>query len=195
MNSSKLSSSAITYTRITIASSALTLVLSLLYALLSSLEHRSSIRPPFLISIYLALSVLFDAARARTIWMLPNADSSAIPAVFTTSLALRAVMLLLESAEKRSILLDEYSNVSEEGVSGPYNLGVFYWLSSLFFAGYRKVLKHEDLYPLDEELRSELLAKKISDAWKKGPRRNYLPALYLPCILHYFTNRNPQSHG
>ncbi|EHK18104.1 uncharacterized protein TRIVIDRAFT_67316 [Trichoderma virens Gv29-8] len=79
---------------------------------------------------------------------------------------------------KPSILLDEYSNVSEESVSGRYNLGVFYWLSSLFFAGYRKVLKHEDLYPLDNELRSELLAKKKSDAWEKVPGKRRPGALF-----------------
>ncbi|RFU80509.1 abc transporter [Trichoderma arundinaceum] len=110
--------------------------------------------------------------------MLPNADSSAIPAVFTTSLALRAVMLLLESTEKRAILLEEYKNVSEEGASGPYSLGVFYWLSSLFFAGYRKVLMHEDLYPLDDELRSELLAKRMLEAWGKVPDKSKPGALF-----------------
>ncbi|KAM0457365.1 hypothetical protein ACHAO4_003163 [Trichoderma viride] len=168
VNSSKPPSSAITYTRATIASSALNLVLSLLYALLSHLEHRSSFRPSFLISIYLALSILFDAARSRTLWMLENAGGSSIPAVFTANLALRAVMLLFESTEKRSVLADEYKNVSEEGASGPYNLGVFYWLSSLFFTGYKKILAHEDLYQLDDTLRSEPLAKKMSEAWGKG---------------------------
>jgi ATP-binding cassette subfamily C (CFTR/MRP) protein 1 len=168
VNSSKAPSSAITYTRATIASSALDLVLSLLYALLSHLEHRSSFRPSFLISIYLALSILFDTARSRTLWMLENAGESSIPAVFTANLALRAVMLLFESTEKRSILTDEYKNVSEEGASGPYNLGVFYWLSSLFFTGYKKILEHEDLYQLDDKLRTEPLAKKMSEAWAEG---------------------------
>lgn len=121
-----------------------------------------------MLSIYLGLTVLFDAARARTIWMLENADDSPIPGVFTASLALRVVMLLLESTEKRSILLEAYQDYSEEGVSGPYNLGVFYWLTSLFTTGYRKVLDREDLYQLDEELRSVRLAKIMSEAWEKG---------------------------
>ncbi|EHK50430.1 multidrug resistance-like protein [Trichoderma atroviride IMI 206040] len=167
VNSSKSPSSAITYTRATIASSSLNLVLSLLYALLSHLEHRSSFRPSFLISVYLALSILFDAARSRTLWMLENAGGSSIPAVFIANLALRAVMLLFESTEKRSVLTDEYKNVSEEGASGPYNLGVFYWLCSLFFTGYKKILAHEDLYQLDDTLRSEPLANKMSEAWGK----------------------------
>ncbi|KAK6449569.1 hypothetical protein FP744_10005819 [Trichoderma asperellum] len=166
VNSTKAASSAITSTRATVASSVLNLILSLLYVLLSNLEHRSSFRPSFIISIYLALSILFDTARSRTLWMLPNAGSSSIPAVFTASLALRALMLLFESTEKRSILTDEYKNVSEEGASGPYNLGVFYWLSSLFFTGYKKILAHEDLYQLDDTLLSEPLAEKMSKAWE-----------------------------
>ncbi|KAK1241278.1 hypothetical protein MKX08_001252 [Trichoderma sp. CBMAI-0020] len=167
VSSSKSPSSAITYTRATIASSALNFVLSLLYVPLSHLEHRSSFRPSFLISVYLALSILFDAARSRTLWMLENAGGSSIPAVFTANLALRAVMLLFESTEKRSVLTDEYKNVSKEGASGPYNLGVFYWLCSLFFTGYKKILAHDDLYQLDDTLRSEPLAKKMSEAWGK----------------------------
>ncbi|KND86897.1 Canalicular multispecific organic anion transporter 2 [Tolypocladium ophioglossoides CBS 100239] len=160
--------SAITHTRATIPSAVLTFVLSLVYVLLSVLEHRSSIRPSSLISIYLGLSILFDTARARTMWLLDNANVSAIPAVFTASLALKAVMLLLESTEKRSILRDEYCDAAPESVSGPYNLGVFYWLSTLFFTGYRKVLEPEDLFPLDDELQSEALAKTMFDAWDKG---------------------------
>lgn len=168
INSKASTDTSITSTRATIPSAFLTFVLSLVYALLSALEHRSSIRPSSLISIYLGVSILFDTARARTIWLLDNANISAIPAVFTASLALKAVMLLLESTEKRSILLDEYRDAAPESVSGPYNLGAFYWLSTLFFTGYRKVLEREDLYPLDDELQSETLAKSMFGAWDKG---------------------------
>ncbi|KAL7783853.1 hypothetical protein V8C37DRAFT_26647 [Trichoderma ceciliae] len=177
VNSSRSPSSAITRAHTTIASFALTLALSLLYGLLSGLEHRSSIRPPFLISSSLALSILFDMARARPTWMLPNAGSGAILALFTTSLALKAVILIRVNRDMIH-LTRGIQKCSVEGASGLYNLGVFYWLSSLFFAGYRKILMHEDLYPLDGELRSELLAKKTSEAWGKVPNKSKPGALF-----------------
>ena len=172
----------IPHTRASIPSAVLGFILSLVYVTLSALEHRSTIRPSPLISIYLGLSILFDTARARTMWLQDNASTSPIPALFTTILALKAMMLILESTEKRSILLDGHRDVAPESVSGPYNLGVFYWLSTLFFTGYRKVLDRNDLYPLDEELRSKKLAMTMVDAWDKGSLESKQPAYY-PCAV------------
>ncbi|UNI16453.1 hypothetical protein JDV02_002885 [Purpureocillium takamizusanense] len=171
--------STITQTRASIPCAVLTFVLSIVYTILSSIEHRLSLRPSSVLSLYLGLSVLFDIARTRTLFMLDNASDSAIPPVFASSLALRVVMLLLESTEKRSLLLAKYNDAAPESVGGPYNLGVFYWLSTLFFTGYRKILEIGDLYPLDDELRSMGLAQKMSDAWGKVPDKTIPNVLFV----------------
>ncbi|KAI8221422.1 ABC transporter atnG [Colletotrichum sp. SAR 10_99] len=138
------------------------LLASLGVGLLSWLEHDRSVRPSFVLSTYLFLSVLLDTARARTLWMLgPN---QTIPAIFTCTLALRAVMILLESTEKRRILVPQHKGYSKEVTSGTFNRSVFFWLTSLFIDGYRNILKLEDLYPLDPKLASEPLYKKLADA-------------------------------
>ncbi|GJN68101.1 hypothetical protein PLICBS_002144 [Purpureocillium lilacinum] len=190
--------STITQTRASTPSAVLTFVLSLVYVLLSTIEHRLSLRPSSVLSFYLGLSVLFDIARTRTLFMLEDATHSAIPPVFASSLALRVVMLLLESTEKRSLLLAKYDNAAPESVGGPYNLGVFYWLSTLFFTGYRKILEIGDLYPLDDELRSTGLAKKMSDAWRKVPDKaapnvlfatwlkTFSKAMFMPVVPRLF---------
>ncbi|KAI8314010.1 ABC transporter atnG [Colletotrichum sp. SAR11_59] len=156
------SSAAITHTRATIPAAVLGLLASLGVGLLSWLEHDRSVRPSFVLSTYLFLSVLLDTARARTLWMLgPN---QTIPAIFTCTLALRAVMILLESTEKRRILVPQHKGYSKEVTSGTFNRSVFFWLTSLFINGYRNILKLEDLYPLDPKLASEPLYKKLADA-------------------------------
>ncbi|TLD19247.1 hypothetical protein PspLS_09793 [Pyricularia sp. CBS 133598] len=165
-----------TQTITTIPSAALTFVSSVAYAILSWLEHGRSIRPSSCLSAYLGVSILFDCARARTLWML--GDSRTIPAVFTASLAIRAIMLILESTEKRSILLPELKGCSHEVTSGPLNRGVFFWLSTLFLRGYSKVLSLNDLYPLDEAMVSEVLYGRLAEVWDKVPDRAAPGALF-----------------
>ncbi|KAK1850744.1 ABC multidrug transporter [Colletotrichum chrysophilum] len=170
------SSAAITHPRATIPAAVLGLLASLGVGLLSWLEHDRSVRPSFVLSTYLFLSVLLDTARARTLWMLgPN---QTIPAIFTCTLALRAVMILLESTEKRRILVPQHKGYSKEVTSGTFNRSVFFWLTSLFINGYRNILKLEDLYPLDPKLASEPLYKKLADAWDQVPDKTRPGALF-----------------
>lgn len=77
-------------------------------------------------------------------------------------------MLLVESIEKRGILLDAYRKAAREDVAGPFNLSLFYWVNPILLSGYRKTLAHNDVYSLSDELRSERLAKIMSDAWRRG---------------------------
>ncbi len=125
-----------------------------------------SIRPSFVLDIYLFLSIIFDVARARTLWLI-GLDRT-IPIIFTSSIALKAVMILLESTEKRTILKPHYKGYPLEATSGVFSRSIFWWLSSLFLQGYRKVLYLGDLFPLDRELYSESLYERLQFAWANG---------------------------
>ncbi|KAK2061508.1 hypothetical protein LY76DRAFT_365704 [Colletotrichum caudatum] len=117
-------------------------------------------------SICLFLSTLLDTARARTLWM--SGSDRTIPAFFTCTLVLRAVMGLFDSTEKRHILVPRHKEYSKEVTSGTFNRSVFLWLTSLFVKGYRNILRLDDLYPLDPELASWHIYRKLADAWDKG---------------------------
>ncbi|KAF6819357.1 ABC multidrug transporter [Colletotrichum sojae] len=166
----------ITNTRATIPTAVLGLLASLAFCLLSWLEHDRSVRPSFVLSTYLSLSMLLDTARARTLWML--APDRTIPAVFTCALALRAAMIVIESTEKRRILVPEHKGYSREVTSGTFNRSVFFWLTSLFVNGYRNILKLDDLYPLDPKLASEPLYGKLAEAWDNVPDKTVPGALF-----------------
>ncbi|KAK1728546.1 ABC transporter [Colletotrichum acutatum] len=169
-------STTITHTRATIPTAILSLIASIGLGLLSWLAHQRSVRPSFVLSIYLFLSILFDTARARTLWML--GPHQTIPAIFTCTLAVRAVMILLESTEKRRILVPEHRGYSKEVTSGTFNRSVFFWLTSLFINGYRNILHLDDLYPLDPKLASEPLYRKLADAWDQVPDKTVPGALF-----------------
>ncbi|TDZ58384.1 ABC transporter atnG [Colletotrichum trifolii] len=170
------SSGDITHTRATIPTTVLTLMASVGFGLLSWLEHDRSVRPSFVLSTYLFLSILLDIARARTLWMLGR--NQTIPAIFTCTLAVRAIMILLESTEKRRILVPHLKGYSKEVTSGTFNRSVFFWLSSLFINGYRNILKLDDLYPLDPKLASQPLYEKLAAAWDKVPDKTVPGALF-----------------
>lgn len=88
-----------------------------------------------------------------------------IPSIFTCSLLIRCVLLLLESTEKRSILLPPYCELSKESTSGSINRSVFFWLTSLFIGGYQRVLSLGDLCPLDPQLQCQKLQERFNPAW------------------------------
>ncbi|KAK2033917.1 ABC transporter [Colletotrichum zoysiae] len=163
-------------TRATIPTAVLSLLSSLGVGLLSWLSHERSLRPSFVLSIYLFLSTLLDTARARTLWM--SGSDRTIPAVFTSTLVLRAVMVLLESTEKRRILVPRHKGYSKEVTSGTFNRSVFFWLTSLFVNGYRNILRLDDLYPLDPELASGPVYRKLADVWDKVPDKTVPGALF-----------------
>lgn len=155
-------------TRATIAASALTLLDALGLCLLSHLEHIRSIRPSAIINIYLLLTLPFDVTRARTLWL--GGATRSIAAVFTSTLGVKIMILITEAIEKRGILLHRYQDSSPEITSGIYSRSFFWWLNSLMTTGYRRVIQNEDLYPIDEEMKSIFLRDRGQQVWEDAPQ-------------------------
>lgn len=158
------------HTRATIPAAALSFCASVGVAGLSWYEHARSVHPSFLLEIYLALSILLDSAYIRTLWLLR--EDRVLPILLTTSAALRALMVVLESTEKRSELIEEGRGYSRESTSGAFSRGGFFWLTSLFLKGYQKTLNMDDLHPLDKGLYATKLQRELEAVWEKG---QYLP--------------------
>lgn len=150
------------------AAAVLSLVDVVFICLLSYTEHSKSIRPSTLLSIYLVLSLVFDIARARTLWLLQS-KLNFIAAVFTASVAVKLFMLILEAREKRKWLKVDGTarEIGEEELSGIFGQGFFWWLNKLILLGSKKVLQIEDLYPLDRTLESDYLKNRFEQAWEK----------------------------
>ncbi|ROW15668.1 hypothetical protein VPNG_02110 [Cytospora leucostoma] len=152
-------------TDVSIASTTLSLVSALTLAVLSHFEHVRSVRPSFLINLYLIATVLFDVARVRTRWQIGSED--AIASALTAALAVKCAVLLLEAVEKRSLLLGLDRRFSYESTSGLFSRSSFWWLNSLLLSGFKNVLTLDTLPAIYEKLDSESLTIRLQCTWDK----------------------------
>ena len=161
----------ITGTQATVANAAVTFVGALFLGLLSWAEHQRNVQPSLILNLYLLLTLVFDAARVRTLWLRGFCGSVAI--LMTVAFALKTILVVLEAQSKRDILRAPYSSYPPEATSGVYNRALFLWLNPLFRTGYKQILTVQNLFPLDKHLTSDYLFSLIQPTWltrsdKKG---------------------------
>jgi len=150
-------------TNMFIAASVLKLVSALFMITLSVVDHSRSPRPSVLLNSYLFLTLLPDAAQARTLFLSSDDKPElAYSIIFSVAIALKVGILLLEAQQKsRWVSWDEKEHSPEE-TSSIFSLGVFFWLNKMFLLGYRKILTIEDLYPLDSSFNAKSLHDEFS---------------------------------
>lgn len=146
-----------------LASSVLDFLATLCIASVSFFEHSRSPRPSILLNSYLFLIVLFDIAQVRSLWLVTSNHSDFLfVRLFTSVLALRVLILVLESKRKVRWLKWNDKDHSPEESSGIFSLATFWWLKSLLYAGYKKVLDPADLFALDHDLSSGALQPYVA---------------------------------
>ncbi|KAK2049016.1 P-loop containing nucleoside triphosphate hydrolase protein [Colletotrichum somersetense] len=153
-----------------VASAALELAAAMLTSLLA-LNSRGRCRSmtlPNLMAIYLAVTVICDITRCRTLWLLQRSDSErpsaatiAAAASFTTSLATKVPLLFFVSRNKEADLglgrrslgsTPSAASSSPDTTAGICNIAFFWWINPLILLGYRQVLSLDDLYALSPRL-------------------------------------------
>lgn len=133
---------------------------------LADLEHVRSIRPSYLIQIFLFFSIFCDLPRIRTQWMLP--DNAKVAPIFSAAFGLKVLLIFIESLHKYSHSTMVDKNVSPEEIQGVFGDTFFTWLNPLFFQGYKRNLSMDDLYPVDDGLRGQTLYERLQSHWLKG---------------------------
>jgi ATP-binding cassette, subfamily C (CFTR/MRP), member 1 len=154
------------------------------------MEHLRSIQPSLLINLYILITLPMDAARARTLWL--RGGSLNLAAAFTSTVSIKLLILVTEAFEKRDILLAEYKDVSPETTSGIYSRSFFWWLNPLLRDGFRKVLTDEDLYPVDEDMKSEAVERRFKREWTKEKDKTKKNALVWRLL---WSIRGPLARG
>ncbi|OOQ90525.1 putative ABC multidrug transporter [Penicillium brasilianum] len=155
-------------TKASIATNAVLTVGALMLGTLSYAEHTRSVRPSFILNIYLLCSLLFDIARARTLWFRATDGFNEVISIVTiVAVGGKLLLVILEAVEKRHILKNEFSGYPPEATAGFYNRCFFWWLNPLFKNGFSNVLSVEDLFVLDKELSSERLLAMFEERWSK----------------------------
>lgn len=156
-------------TRTTLAAAALSLVSTLGFCLLSYAEHTRAVRPASLLNAYLLVTVLFDIAHTRTLWLRAvDHLNHAIAYIATTAVVVKSVILVLEALDKRRLLRPEYRAYPPEATSSLYSRSFFWWLNPLFRQGYGHELVVDDLFVLDKHIRASYCYKQFRAAWSLG---------------------------
>ncbi|CAG7565483.1 unnamed protein product [Fusarium equiseti] len=163
-------------TRFSLAAAILNLLAAFSILLLAHVEHVKSVRPSFLLTAYLFVTLLFDAARLRTEWLVSL--NVAYAATLSASTVFKLALLVLETVEKRKVLITGEKEISKESTSGPFSRGFFVWLNSLLISGWATVLTMNDLPTIYEKLASEKLAVRFGKAWKKAISNSKKPSLF-----------------
>ncbi len=154
------------YRAVLVASTTLQLCAAITLGLLSYWEHRNTIRPSILISTYLIFTCILDAARARTQALIPG--QTKVASILIATVAVKVLVLVIETREKTYILLPEYSESSSELRSSILSRAFFLWLNPLLFMGFRGVISSQDLPPISEKLSSETLAGRVQSNWVRS---------------------------
>lgn len=151
-----------------VASEAMAFVVGLVMILLSFLEHARSPRPSILLGIYLLITILFDTAQSRTLWLSANSANDLHQArLSVAAVALKTAILVLESLKKRQASNIEKQQ-SPEVTSGIISLATCFWANKLFLRGYRKLLTIEDLFALDGAMSAETLYARFEPHLEKN---------------------------
>jgi ATP-binding cassette subfamily C (CFTR/MRP) protein 1 len=140
---------------------------SLAVFVLVAVEHTKTIRPSTLTSLYLLFAILAQGTELRTLLLRRYVPLAA--KILAASVINKSIILLFESQRKERILKLGIAYSPEES-SGIFNRIVLWWLNFLLLKGYRSILKQEDLYPLNEELRPAQLRDRMVDCWEKSKR-------------------------
>ncbi|KAH7226497.1 P-loop containing nucleoside triphosphate hydrolase protein [Fusarium oxysporum] len=159
-----------------IAAAALVFVNGLLLALLSYVEHTRSVRPSTIINVYLFFTSLFDCAIARTLWLLDGAH--AVARLFTAATSAKALILVSEAWEKRSILRVQYRDLSPETTSGILGRSVFWWINPLMKLGFSNFLTEHDLYAIENSLLGKRLFAQVEKSWRAAVRGSLISLIY-----------------
>lgn len=156
-------------TDVSIPTNAITLGAALVFCLLSYVEHERSVKPSCLLTVYIFFTIIFDTARARTLWLREGDDHNEVLALgFSVTVGLKCVILVLEATEKRWTLLPKFQDYPPEAVGSILNRSFFWWINSLLWSGFSRLLFIDDLFALDKHLVSERIHVRMRAAWEKG---------------------------
>ncbi|OAR00619.1 hypothetical protein LLEC1_02971 [Akanthomyces lecanii] len=165
-----------------VSAATLALVSSILLVILAALEHTRTLAPSPALVFFISITALLDLARVRTLYLM----GEAFPAVtLSVGLALRLLLLVLESRSKKNDLAALPAETSPEKLAGPISRTMFHWVNPLLILGFKGSLKEKRLGPIDPKFDAEYLTNRFAPVpqhVKKGLPKGGLSTLALACI-------------
>ncbi|CAK7275083.1 hypothetical protein SEPCBS119000_006500 [Sporothrix epigloea] len=95
-----------------------------------------------------------------------NSAETVFCRLYSSALAFKVILLLLESIQKKSLMRPgtgwKSKDHSPEETSGIFSLSAYSWLNSLFWQGYSSILTVDDLFALDQAMSTKTLEAKLA---------------------------------
>jgi ATP-binding cassette subfamily C (CFTR/MRP) protein 1 len=154
------------HSRAEVPSAVISFIGAVMLGFLSFTEHMRSIRPSFLLTVYLLFTSVFDIERSRGYALTLDLDH--VATLFGPRLGLKVFLAIVEARDKRRLLLPDFVNSPPEATSGIYKRATFWWLNALFKKGFSTSLSIDDLFQLDKHLKAEYLHHLIGSSWTRG---------------------------
>ncbi|KAJ5085777.1 P-loop containing nucleoside triphosphate hydrolase protein [Penicillium argentinense] len=153
-------------TRATVPTAIATVVTYCFFLYLSHLEHIRSLRPSSILCLFFVLTIPFDLARLRTFYFMP--DNQPITVLFAIGLVNKAVILVLESTEKRHLLKKAFEGSAVESTSGIISRFSFWGMNDLLAKGSKSTLTVESLPLLADDIREASDPQSLEERWDKA---------------------------
>lgn len=135
-----------------------------------------------MLNLFLALTVLLDIARLRTLWLV-SADRAAAGIVLA-AFCVKVVLMCLEAVEKRHLLPAASDKPSPETASGIFTRLSFSWVNTLFAQGFRNILAVDSLMDIDNDLLDSSDPQVLKTRWERTDRHSKYALLRTFC-WHY----------
>lgn len=153
-------------TRATVPTAVAVVLIFCLFLYLSHLEHICSLRPSSILCLFFGLTIPFDLARLRTLHFIP--ENRPITLLFAVSVVGKAIILVLESTEKRHLLKKAFERSAIETTGGIINRCLFWWINGLLWKGSKTTLTVESLPVLADDIREASDPQQLVERWNKG---------------------------
>lgn len=132
---------------------------------LSFLNHGRSVAPFDLLSMILASSICLDLIQAIALYFVKEYHCEA-SILNVSSIAGKALLLILESQSKRHILREEWQNWSLEETESAFSIAFYWWVNSLLRKGRSKLLELDSLSSIPRALSSTTLRERMRTCWE-----------------------------
>ncbi|KAF2500059.1 hypothetical protein BU16DRAFT_578086 [Lophium mytilinum] len=169
-------------TRAKVACTVFSIIATGMLGLVSHFEHYRTLRPSTIITTYLTVSAVFDAARTRTLWATHGARPLAIMLLIAT--LIKVFLLGLELKGKQAWLVVKES--SPEATSGFFSRLTFWWVNPMLLRGYRTPLQESGLFELQPALVGEKELLGLFERWETSPYKTRPNGLFLIALRHHW---------
>ncbi|KAK2608926.1 hypothetical protein QQS21_002502 [Conoideocrella luteorostrata] len=149
---------------------------------LSHWHHLRSVRPSGLLVQFLAVTLVLDIARCRTLWGIESAER--VATVLSVAVGLKAALLIMEAVEKRSLLLPEHQHLPPEATAGELNLWFSWWLNPILLRGFKRQLSVDALFDVDATLKAGDDEDSLARSWKRWRWKSWRPSLFIVSLIH-----------